>query len=118
MELFIFWLAFSFVAGIIASNKGRSGLGFFLLSILLSPILGILFALVAKSNIQFNGQPAPTPETHRKCPDCRELVLNDARVCKHCGAHLVPEAELKTCRKCHKENSSDKAVCAHCSAVL
>lgn len=33
----------------------------------------------------------PTPETHVKCPDCRELVLNEARVCKHCGCKLVPQ---------------------------
>ena len=32
----------------------------------------------------------PTPETHVKCPDCRELVLREARVCKHCGCKLVP----------------------------
>lgn len=31
-----------------------------------------------------------TPETHVRCPDCRELVRMDARVCKHCGAKLVP----------------------------
>ena len=23
--------------------------------------------------------------THKKCPDCAELVLSEARVCKHCG---------------------------------
>lgn len=34
---------------------------------------------------------APTPETHVKCPDCRELVLRDARKCKHCGCGLVPQ---------------------------
>lgn len=33
----------------------------------------------------------PTPETHVKCPDCRELVLREARVCKHCGCKLVPQ---------------------------
>lgn len=33
----------------------------------------------------------PTPETHVKCPDCRELVLKDARKCKHCGVTLVPQ---------------------------
>jgi|JI10StandDraft_1071094.scaffolds.fasta_scaffold1798142_1 hypothetical protein len=35
---------------------------------------------------------APSPETHVKCPDCRELVLKDARTCKHCGCKLVPQA--------------------------
>jgi DNA-directed RNA polymerase subunit RPC12/RpoP len=33
----------------------------------------------------------PTPETHVKCPDCRELVLRDARVCKHCGCKLISQ---------------------------
>lgn len=33
-----------------------------------------------------------TPDTHVKCPDCRELVIKDARVCKHCGCKLVPNA--------------------------
>jgi hypothetical protein len=31
------------------------------------------------------------PELRVKCPDCRELVLSDARVCKHCGVKLVPQ---------------------------
>jgi ribosomal protein S27E len=29
--------------------------------------------------------------THVKCPDCRELVLKDARKCKHCGCALIPQ---------------------------
>lgn len=33
----------------------------------------------------------PSHETHVKCPDCRELVLKDARKCKHCGCSLVPQ---------------------------
>jgi hypothetical protein len=33
MEIALFWLFFSIVAGVIASTKGRSGVGFFLLSI-------------------------------------------------------------------------------------
>lgn len=32
-----------------------------------------------------------TPDTHVKCPDCRELVLRDARKCKHCGCALIPQ---------------------------
>ena len=35
----------------------------------------------------------PTPETHVRCPDCRELVRKDALKCKHCGATLVPQPE-------------------------
>jgi hypothetical protein len=45
----------------------------------------------------FSGNPysvdpnAPTPETHVKCPDCRELVFKDATKCKHCGCKLIPQ---------------------------
>ena len=34
---------------------------------------------------------APTPETHVKCPDCRELVFKDANKCRFCGCKLVPQ---------------------------
>jgi len=33
----------------------------------------------------------PTPETHVRCPDCRELIRKDAKVCKHCGCRLIPQ---------------------------
>ena len=37
---------------------------------------------------------APTAKTQDqddrvKCPDCRELVMKDARKCKHCGCHIA-----------------------------
>jgi len=35
---------------------------------------------------------APNPDTHLKCPDCRELILKGVRVCKHCGFRLIPES--------------------------
>jgi hypothetical protein len=28
-------------------------------------------------------------DTHVKCPDCSELILKDARKCKHCGRNLI-----------------------------
>ena len=34
---------------------------------------------------------AATPQTHVRCPDCRELVRHDARKCKHCGVALIPQ---------------------------
>lgn len=32
----------------------------------------------------------PTPETHVKCPDCRELIRKDAVKCRHCSCTLIP----------------------------
>ncbi len=36
--------------------------------------------------------PEPTPETHTKCTECSELVLKDAKKCKHCGSVLAQSA--------------------------
>jgi len=43
------WIALCFLAGWIAAQKGRSGAGFFFLSLFLSPLIGILAAFGARS---------------------------------------------------------------------
>lgn len=37
-----------------------------------------------------------TPDTHVRCPDCRELVIKDARKCRFCGCVLVPQVDAPT----------------------
>ena len=65
-------------------------------------ILGLIEGLyfLVMSHQTFNeryGGPAwavssgPTPDTHVKCPDCKELILKQAHVCKHCGCKLIPQ---------------------------
>ena len=46
MELFLFWLILSIVAGAYANSKNRSGFGWFLLSILLSPIITLIILAI------------------------------------------------------------------------
>ena len=41
---FIVWLAFCILAGVLASSRNRSGFGYFVLSVLFTPLLGILAA--------------------------------------------------------------------------
>lgn len=89
MEILFIWLLFAIAVAILASRKGRSGFGWFLFSVIFSPLIGFLFVLVLG-----DASPdaiKPNPNTHVKCPDCREFVLKEARVCKHCGCKLVPQ---------------------------
>lgn len=89
MELFFFWFFLSTLCGVMAGKANRSGFGYFVLAMIISPIICfILLAILGKSE---TGSQEPSPDTHVKCPDCRELILKDARVCKHCGCHLVPQ---------------------------
>lgn len=85
MTIFIFWLAFSILVGVYANSKGRSGAGFFFLSVILSPLVGIICALIASPDHGALDRKAIEKGTHRKCPECAELVRKEARVCKHCG---------------------------------
>jgi hypothetical protein len=89
MEFAIFWVGFAIIVGIFASRRGRSGFGWFLLSALISPLLAGLLVLVLANLKDEEGK--PNPSTHVKCPDCREFVLKEARVCKHCGCKLIPQ---------------------------
>lgn len=90
METLFFWVLLAVAVGAYGASKGRSGFGWFLLSLLISPLLGFIFCALVK-DLKHPKEQAPSPETHVKCPDCRELVLREARKCKHCGCALVPQ---------------------------
>ena len=52
MEVFLGWIFFSIIVGAIGSNRNIGFVGAFFLSILLSPLIGLIFTLVSKSNEQ------------------------------------------------------------------
>jgi hypothetical protein len=83
MEYVFFWLAFAIIVGIAAKKRNRSGVGWFFLAVLISPLLAGL-ALVAV------GRGTTTLYAMRKCPACAEYVQREARICKHCRSELPP----------------------------
>ena len=93
MEFAFLWLVIAVVTGIVASSRGRSGFGWFILGFLISIFALILVALLP--SLKRDPQ-APHPDTHVRCPDCQELVQAEARKCKHCGAKLIPASERLT----------------------
>lgn len=96
MAYVIVWLALAVVAGVIAGNKGRSRPGFFLLAVLLSPLVGILAALIASPNAQALERDALASGQSKKCPSCAELIRSDAAVCRYCGREVFATASTGT----------------------
>jgi hypothetical protein len=85
MEIAIFWVLLCFVPAIIANSKGRSGTGFFFLSVLLSPIIGLVVAIVAKKNVKSAETAQIISKEAKKCPHCAEMIKYEAKVCRYCG---------------------------------
>lgn len=87
-EIIVAWFALSILAGIIAENKGRSRVGFIFLSLLLSPVVGIIAALVAKPNKAQLENDEIESGAAKRCPVCAELVRADALKCRFCGSDI------------------------------
>jgi hypothetical protein len=83
----VLWLFFCAVSARIAEKKGRSGWGYFLLSFLLSPLIGMICAALADPN--------------RKVIDARRIKNKEVKRCPHCGELVKWQAEI--CRYCQKD---------------
>lgn len=51
--------------------------------------LHMIYGVLERRYRQQEGE-KPTPRTHVRCPDCAELIMRQARICKHCGCKLKP----------------------------
>jgi len=75
------------------SKRHRSRAMILVLNLFLGwTLVGWLIALAWSAGSARDDPAAPSPRTHIKCPDCAELILKDAKVCKHCGCKLLPQS--------------------------
>lgn len=84
----ILWLAFAFLVGAFAQHRGRSGGGWGLLALLLSPLLVFIILLAIGPNHEGIEADAIASGEMRKCPHCAELVKAEAKLCRYCHSEL------------------------------
>jgi hypothetical protein len=98
MEIVLLLLVSAFLCGFVADSKGRNGIGWFVLGLLL-PIISLL-ALIALPALSKGDKPASAGQWQaqdgrefRPCPDCAEPIRRAAVKCRFCGWTAAPTAE-------------------------
>jgi RNA polymerase subunit RPABC4/transcription elongation factor Spt4 len=110
MEVKIVYFILCMIVGTIASKKKRSGLGWFFIAFLISPILAGIIVLCLK-------------KLGKTCPKCAEMVNFEASVCKHCGfdkfyePEPTPELSDTICSKCETPLRKGYSICNNCNYV-
>ncbi len=68
----LMWVVFSLAIILLARRLERSGIIWFFISLIISPLVSGIILLILGQN-------------GKKCPKCAEKVKKDAHVCRHCG---------------------------------
>ncbi len=86
MSFAVLWIGFALAVGMLAGKRGRGSGNWFVLALLISPLLAVIFLFIADDL----SKAGPSTKTHMQCPACAEMVLREATKCKHCGGAVTP----------------------------
>ena len=81
------WILFSMFVADLGKRRTIGYWPSFLLSVILSPLIGFILTLLSPSEVKVIVSERPQESTgpQKVCPDCAEYVKQAALKCKHCG---------------------------------
>lgn len=119
--IFLWIIAFPIICAVIASAKGRSGIGW-LIAGLFFGIFAVILIAILPANSEGIAQNELRKGKKKVCPHCAETILVAARVCRYCGKE-VPEnvsrqVVMKPCPFCSEPIRQVATGCRHCGNEL
>ena len=113
MEIIVIALACGVACAVIANNKKRSAMGWFLLGCLFPLIALIVIACLSPA------EPKKLPDDQRACPHCGKAVFRTADTCCHCGKPIsLLEDDAMKCPFCAETIKKGAIVCRYCGRDL
>lgn len=79
---FIIWFLACLLVAHFASKKGHTGILYFFISMILSPLIGAILVLIAKDK---KDELNIKNKVNKKCSKCAEIIKYEAVKCRFCG---------------------------------